>query len=179
MYLLQDRLGEDRVNAMLCRLLDRYRFKSAPYARSSDLIDDFLSLARTPAERQLVLDQFERITLYDLAASRATVRRLGNGQFETTIAVDARKSYADGKGNERPASFNEPVDIGLFVIKPGDRGFGRASIVAMQRYPIRSGAQQIRIVTSRKPLYAGVDPYIQFIDRRSIDNLVQVSDDER
>ena len=45
----------------------------------------------------------------------------------------------------------------------------------MQRLPIHSGEQQIRIVTQRKPLYAGVDPYLNFIDRNSNDNVVAVS----
>ncbi len=179
MYLLQDRLGEARVNAMLRGLIDRYRFKAAPYARSSDLVDGFLSLARTPAERQLIVDQFYRITLYDLKASQATVRQLANGQFETTMTVDAAKTYADGQGNERQANFAERVDVGVFTARPGDSGFSRTSVVSMQRLPVRSGTRQIRIITSRKPLYAGVDPYIHFIDRQSNDNIVQVSETKR
>ncbi len=179
MYLLQDRLGEDRVNTVLRGLIDRYRFKPAPYARSSDLVDGLLTLARTPAERELILDQFYRITLYDLKAKQATVRRLPNGQFETTLTVGAGKAYADGKGNERQAKFNEQVDIGVFTARPGDLGFGRENVVSMQRLPIRSGEQQIRIVTKRKPVYAAIDPYLNFIDRDSNDNVVQVSDANR
>src|SRR6185369_7213846 len=60
MYLLQDRLGEDRVNGMLRQLLDKYRFKSQTYPRSLDLVNGMLSLARTPQERELVLDLMDR-----------------------------------------------------------------------------------------------------------------------
>jgi ABC-2 type transport system permease protein len=179
MYLLQDRLGEDRVNAMLRLLLDRYRFKSAPYARSSDLIDGFLSLARTNVERELILDQFYRITLYDLKASQATVRRLANGQFETTVAINAGKTYADGKGNERPTGFSELVDVGVFTAQPGAPGFSRKNVVSMQRLALRSGAQHVRLLSRSKPRYAGVDPYINFIDRSSNDNIVRISDVKR
>ena len=91
MYLLQDRLGEDRVNAMLRTLLATYRFKSQPYPRSLDLVNGFLGLARNPAERQLVLDLFDRITLFDLKAKTATVRKLPDGTFETSLTVDAAK----------------------------------------------------------------------------------------
>lgn len=38
MYLLQARLGEDAINRALSRLIARYKFKSAPYPRSLDLI---------------------------------------------------------------------------------------------------------------------------------------------
>jgi len=175
MYLIQDRLGEDRVNTVLRGLVDRYRFKPAPYARASDLVDGLLELARTPAERELILDQFYRITLYDLRAKQAVVRRLPDGQYETTITVAAAKSYADGKGNEKQAPFDEQVDVGVFTAMPGDLTFVRENVVSMQRLPIHSGEQQIRFVTQRKPLYAGVDPYLNFIDRNSNDNVVAVS----
>ncbi|HEY6620650.1 MAG TPA: M1 family aminopeptidase [Steroidobacteraceae bacterium] len=176
MYLIQDRLGEDRVNSVLRGLIDRYRFKPAPYARSSDLVDGLLALARTPAERELILDQFDRITLYDLQAKQASVRHLSNGQYETTITVAAGKSYADGKGNEQAAPFDEQVDVGVFTARPDDLGFGPENVVSMQRVPIRSGEQEVRIVTASKPVYAAVDPYINFIDRNTNDNIVEVAD---
>jgi hypothetical protein len=176
MYLLHDRLGEDRVNAMLRGLLAKYRFKPAPYARSLDLVQGFLSLARNAAERELVLDQLERITLYDLKAKQATVRRLADGRFETTITVDAGKAYSDGKGEEHAARFAEQVDIGVFAARPGEARFGRADVLSMQRLPVRSGEQVVRIVTRRKPGFAGVDPYISFIDRNANDNIVAVMD---
>jgi ABC-2 type transport system permease protein len=179
MYLLQDRLGEDRVNGMLRELIDKYRFKPAPYARSTDLVDGFLSLARTPEERELVLDQFERITLYDLKAKEAHVRRLADGRFETTIEVDAGKFYSDGKGNERAAPFAEPVDIGVFSVRPGESNFDATDVLSMQRLNLHSGEQEVRIVTAKKPVYAAIDPYITFIDRNSNDNIVQVSDAAR
>ena len=179
MYLIQDRLGEDRVNSVLRGLIDRYRFKPAPYARSSDLVEGLLALSRTPAERELILDQFDRITLYDLQAKQATVHRLPDGQYETTITVEAGKSYADGKGNERPAPFDEPVDVGVFTARPDDAGFGPENVVSMQRVSIRSGDQEVRIVTAKKPVYAAVDPYINFIDRNTNDNIVAVSDASR
>lgn len=176
MYLLQDRLGEDRVNAVLRGLIDRYRFKPAPYARSSDLVDGLLAIARTPAERELIRDLFYRITLYDLRMKDATTRRLPNGTFETTMTVSAGKAYADGKGNERQAPFNEQLDIGLFTANPGDASFGREHVLTMQRRAMRTGEQQVRIVTQRKPVFAGVDPYLTFVDRNLNDNIVPIAD---
>lgn len=176
MYLIQDRMGEERVNTVLRSLVDRYRFKTAPYPRSSDLVDGLLALAHTPAERELILDQFYRITLYDLRVKQASVRRLPDGQYETTIGIDAGKAYADGKGNEKKAEIDEQVDVGVFTAQPGDLGFGSENVLSMQRLSIRSGEQQVRIVTKGKPVYAGVDPYLTFIDRNANDNIVRVSD---
>lgn len=179
MFLLQDRLGEDRVNGMLRELLAKYRFKGPPYARSTDLIDGFLSLARTPAERELVLDQLDRITLYDLKATEAHVRQLPDGQFETTVNVDVGKFYSDGKGNERPAAFDAPVDVGVFAARPGESNFEATDVLSMQRLSLHSGEQRVRLVTAKKPAYAAIDPYITFIDRNSNDNIVAVTDATR
>src|SRR4029077_19604546 len=164
------------VDGVLRGLVDRFRFKTAPYARSSDLVDGLLALARTPAERELILDQFYRITLYDLSAKQATVRSLPDGQFETTVTVNAGKVYSDGQGNERPATFDEPVDVGVFTERPAVLGFEAADVLSLQRLQIHSGAQEVRIVTARKPVFAAVDPYINFIDRNSNDNIIRVTD---
>ncbi|CAA9294486.1 MAG: hypothetical protein AVDCRST_MAG89-39, partial [uncultured Gemmatimonadetes bacterium] len=59
---------------------------------------------------------------------------------------------------------------------PGQNGFGREDVVSVQRMPIRSGEQQVRLVTRRKPVYAAIDPYIGFIDRNSADNVTAVTD---
>jgi len=175
MYLLQDRLGEDRVDAMLAGLLNRYRFKSQPYARSTDLVDGFKALARTQAERQLVSDLLERITVYDLKASAAVTRRLPDGNFETLLTVNAGKVHADGKGVEKPAPLADDIDVGLFDQRPGLGEFARQDVILMERRPIRTGAQQVRIVTKRKPAFAGVDPYNKYVDRNSDDNVVPVT----
>nr|WP_295672391.1 M1 family aminopeptidase [Sphingomonas sp.] len=176
MYLLQDRLGEDRVNAMLRTLLAKYRFKSQPYPRSLDLVNGFLGLARNAEERQLVLDSLDRITIYDLKAKSATVRKLPDGMFETTLTVDAAKAYANGIGKEAAATLSDAIDIGLFDQKPEYGAFSAKDVVSMERRPVKSGAQSIRVITRRKPAFAGIDPYNKFIDRNSDDNVVPVVD---
>ncbi|UVI40375.1 ABC transporter permease/M1 family aminopeptidase [Qipengyuania spongiae] len=175
MYLLQDRLGEDRVNAMLAGLLDRYRFQGPPYAGSPDLVQGFLGLARNESERDLVRDLLQRITLYDLKADEAKVRRLPDGRYETTLIVEAKKAYADGQGKERTAPLRESIDVGLFTERPGDGAFDRSKVLYLKRRPIASGRQEIRIITRERPIHAGIDPYNTFIDRNSDDNLVETT----
>ena len=69
MYLLQDRLGEAAVNRALRSVIDRYKFKGAPYPRSVDAIQAFRREAKTPEDQALITDLFERITVYDLKAT--------------------------------------------------------------------------------------------------------------
>jgi len=174
MYLLQDRLGEDRVNAMLEGLLDQYRFSGPPYANSRDLVGGFLSLARNDQERTLVEDLLQRITIYDLKADTATVRELDDGTFETSVTVEAAKFYADGEGAETSADLDDTIEIGLFTAEPGRGAFDQENVLHLERHPVRSGSQVIRIVTQERPSFAGIDPYNKYIDRNSDDNTVAV-----
>ena len=173
MYLLQDRLDEDRVNAMLAGLIDRYKFKGPPYANANDLVGGFASLARNESERELVQDLLRRITLYDLKAQEARIRELDDGRFETVVEVDAEKFYADGEGRERQAMLSDEIEVGLFAERPGMGAFDREDVISMARYPVRSGSQTIRVVTDRRPAFAGIDPYNKYIDRNSDDNVVE------
>jgi len=175
MYLLQDRLGEDRVNAMLAGLLDRYRFQGPPYASSRDLVNGFLRLARNERERQLVRDLLQRITLYDLKVADAKVRKLADGRYETLLTVDAAKFYADGKGKETEARLDDAIEVGLFTEEPGEGAFDRSKVLVMAPRPIRSGKQTIRLVTDARPIYVGIDPYNKYIDRNSNDNVIEIT----
>jgi ABC-type transport system involved in multi-copper enzyme maturation permease subunit len=174
LYLLQDRLGEARVNAMLHQILARYRFKGAPFASSTDLVDGMRALARNPEEAALVRDTLERITLYDFKAVHAQSRQLPGGQWQTVLTLRAAKAYADGKGRETPARLDQTVDIGLFSERPGKAAFGAANVLLRQRQRVTDGEQTLTLITRAKPAYAGIDPYNTFIDRNSDDNIVGV-----
>ncbi|HYD38616.1 MAG TPA: M1 family aminopeptidase, partial [Allosphingosinicella sp.] len=175
LYLLQERMGEGAVNRALRRFVERYRFASAPYPRSLDLIAFLRAEARTPEQQALITDLFERITLYDLRVGAATAARRPDGRWNVTVPVEARKAYADGQGNEREARLAEPIEIGLFTAEPGSAGFDGGSVLAMELRPIRTGRQVLRFVTDRRPTHAGIDPYNLYIDRNAADNVGPVA----
>ena len=54
--------------------------------------------------------------------------------------------------------------------------FDTLKVVLMERHPIRSGRQVLKLVTTRKPTYAGIDPYNFYIDRSSADNVLPVTE---
>jgi aminopeptidase N len=171
MHRLRAVLGEDRVNAALRRYLDRFRYRAAPYPRSLDLIAEFRAGA-SPAENQLITDLFERITLYDIRAKAASVRRLADGRYETTLTVEAHKYHADGRGRETEAPLAETIGFGLFADIPGWGPFDARNVLALSRVAIHGGVQQVRFVTAARPGFAGTDPYDILIDRNADDNVV-------
>lgn len=117
----------------------------------------------------------ERITVYDLKAKTAKVRRLDNGRFQTVVTVAANKYYADGEGKEEKTGLDDDIDIGLFTARPGLGAFKKADVVFMQRRQLTSGTQKIRIVSKKRTVYAGVDPYNKYVDRNSDDNLIEIT----
>jgi aminopeptidase N len=172
MYLLQERLGEEAINRALRTLVNRYRFKGAPYPRSLDLVAALRAQARTDDEQTLITDLFERVTLYDLKAVEPTAVRRADGMWDVTVPVEARKFYVNGKGAETETPLTERIEIGLFTAEPGRDVFDASNVVLLERCPVHSGAQVLTFVTDRRPTHAGVDPYNFYIDRNSVDNVL-------
>jgi ABC-2 type transport system permease protein len=117
MYRLADEIGEDNVNAALREMLiAAYAFKGAPYPTT---LDFWSRPARhAPADKQaLITDLFEKITLYDLKTTMATARKRPDGRYDVTLTVQARKLYAQGRGQET-GSGDERAD-GHRPVHPG------------------------------------------------------------
>jgi aminopeptidase N len=174
MYRLQDELGEDVVNRALRTFLAKFAFKGPPYPTSTDLISAFRAVA-PPDKQALITDLFEKITLYDLKAAKASEKKRPDGRWDVALTVSARKMYADGSGHETTAPMNETLDVGLFTAEPGKPGFKAKDVVQMTRLPIRSGTQVLRLVAPGPVRFAGVDPYNKLIDRNADDNVTAVA----
>jgi ABC-2 type transport system permease protein len=177
MYLLRDRIGEDKVNAALRSLLKQYAFKGAPYPRSQDLVDALRAQAGAdPVAQQLITDLFERITLYDLSTQRALIHQRPDGRWDVTMTIQASKAYADGKGRETPVAIpaGEVFDLGVFTAEPGKPQFGPKDVLDFRRIHLKSGLQTVKVTVDRKPAWAGIDPYNKEIDRNSDDNAIAV-----
>jgi len=173
MYLLKDQLGEDKVNHALKSLIEKFAFKGAPYASSTDLIAALRAEAR-PDQQQLITDLFDKITLFDLKVTDAQTMRRPDGKWDLTLTVEAHKRYADGKGKETEAPLDAMVDIGAFTMNPTALQFGQANVLSLKPQRIRKGVQKIELVVDHQPKFAGVDPYIKYIDRNIDDNIKAV-----
>ena len=97
------------------------------------------------------------------------------GKYDVTLNVEAHKYYADGKGKETEAPLNEDVPTGVFLVEPGKKGFDKSKILAFEQRPLKTGKQVLHLVADRAPAFAGIDPYNEWIDRNSDDNLTSVT----
>ena len=87
----------------------------------------------------------------------------------------AKKLYVTGEAVETETPLSERIEIGLFTAEPGRLAFDESHVLRMERHPIRSGRQVLKLVSDKQPLYAGVDPYSFYIDRNSADNVAPVA----
>src|SRR5262249_53527301 len=112
MYELQDYIGEEQVNQALADFVKAYGFKGAPYAMSLDMIEYFKKV--TPPEYQyLYQDLFENITLYSDRAKSATYTQRSDGKYDVHLAVECKKTRADGHGQETATPVHDWMDVGV------------------------------------------------------------------
>jgi ABC-2 type transport system permease protein len=175
MYALSDYIGEDKVNLALHNFLMAKRYANAsdaltvPYPDTRDL--EAALRAQTPPEMQYFIDDgFEKITLYDNKALRATALKQSDGAYKVTLTVQGKKVYADGNGVETPTAIHDYVDVGVFSGKTGQE-----QPLSVRKEKITGGPQTFEFVVKELPTRAGIDPYNKLIDRNLDDNSMDVS----
>ena len=170
LYYFKEMVGEQRVNAALHRLIEKFAYKNPPYPTSIDALNEFRKL--TPDSlHYLIADLFENITLFSNRVLSVTSKKTGTG-YEVTIKTSSEKFRCDAVGKEIAAALADYIDIGVFGeshtwAKPG-------KVLVYERLKITKKDNVFVFQTKEKPSVAGIDPYNYLIDRVSDDNLKAV-----
>jgi ABC-2 type transport system permease protein len=165
MYLLQDVIGEDRVNRALAAWLKEVAHQEPPYTNSLALIAHLR--AETPPEfSYLIEDLFETITLYENRAVRATCVEK-DGRYEVTMTIVTKKLRASELGDEREVAMDDLIPIGA-VDADG-------SMIAMEKRRLGPGENTVSFTADKMPAKVGVDPIFELVDRKPDDNMVAVT----
>ena len=171
MYYLKEMIGEDAMNRALRNVLHRYGYAPPPYPTSYALVDALE--AETPESlRYLIKDLFEDITLFSNRTLSATAKTRPDGKYDVTIDVQAKKSKADGKGNEKEARLDDWIEIGAFAKPAPGQKYGR--ILYRQRVPMTQPRGVYTFTVDELPDLAGIDPMLLLVDRIPDDNLKKV-----
>jgi hypothetical protein len=165
MYLLQDLIGEDKVNAVLHALLARYAFHSAPYPNVSVLVEGLRKVV-PPDMAYVVDDLFEAIVLYENRATAASARKLADGKYGVSITATAAKVRAGELGDEKDMPLKDYIEFGV------DDKDGNP--LARERRLVGQKEVTVTLVVSGRPAKAGIDPDDKLIDRKPADNLIEV-----
>ena len=165
MYLLQDIVGEARINAVLRGLLADYAYHSSPYPSVTVLVDALRKVV-PPEQAYLIDDLFNKIVLYENHAVSATAARRADGKYDVTLTVHAAKVRADELGAEQDMPLHDLIDIGV------DDKDGNSLL--RERKLIDSKESTYHLVVSGRPAKAGIDPDNKLIDRKPDDNMINV-----
>lgn len=165
MYALQDYIGEDNVNKGLAELIKEFGFKGPPYPVSLDLIR-CLKMYTPPEYQYLYDDMFENITLYDDRARSASYTAQPDGKYKVTLDIEAKKTRADGKGEEHAVPIHDYIDIGIQD--------AQGNFLYLQKQKIDQERTELAFVVDKPPAKAGIDPLNKLIDRNPDDNVVNV-----
>jgi ABC-2 type transport system permease protein len=167
MYALAGAIGEETVNKALHALVEKVGLSGPPYPTSRALIEELRRVAPADAQ-ELITDLFERITLYENRAERASMRTLPDGRYEVKVTVNAKKLQADEVGTETERPLDDTIEVGVLDEK------GRALHLEKQRF--KEARLELTMVFASKtpPAKAGIDPMNALIDRKPDDNVTRV-----
>lgn len=178
MYDLQDVMGEDVVNRALRNFLNEFKyFEKGYYATSEDLYKAIYAV--TPDSLKYKVDDgFKEIVLYENRVMDAKTKALDNGQWETKFTVNSKKIYYDDTGKEKMVDDKKNlVDVGLFGEDiTNEDGVTIKNPLSFDLKWLSPGDNTFTIITDKKPIKAGIDPYNKLIDRNSDDNLMVIEE---
>ncbi len=168
MYHLKEMIGEERVNAALRALVDKFGYADRPYPTSLDLVDALKE--QTPAEYQdLLIDLFDEITLFANRTTKASYKELKKGKYEVTLEIECKKFQADSKGKESEVEVDDWIEIGAFEKPAAGKKYGKT--LYRERFKINKSDNSFTFTVDKLPHRVGVDPFSLLIDRDPADNV--------
>jgi ABC-2 type transport system permease protein len=172
MMALVNKLGEERLNQALQALLNEYQYREDLYPTTLDLVRHLNSVSNQE-EQAYIQDLFEQITIYDLRAKEVTKEELEDGKTKVTLTVSAQQFSADGKGQETEQPFAQEVEIVLFSEDPNNFA-SENKVIYQGLHAIESGDTVIELKVDEMPNFAGIDPFVRFIDRDTGNNIIKL-----
>ncbi|MGV8931343.1 MAG: M1 family aminopeptidase [Luteimonas sp.] len=172
-YALKDAIGEDALNRILARFVQKWAFKGPPYPTTRDFMAD-LYAGTDKKFHPLIRDMFERIVFFDNRAVEANAKKRADGKYVLTLKLHSAKLVAEGKGKETEEAVDEQVDIGVFS-RPAGGEEEDEKVLYLQKHHVTRADTTIELVLDEEPYEAGIDPYNKLVDRDSGDNRKRVT----
>ncbi|MFC5458635.1 ABC transporter permease/M1 family aminopeptidase [Massilia niabensis] len=165
LYLLQDVLGEDRVNSVLRELLRDLSARQGTTVPGMPELGTALRAAAPRDKAYLVDDLFQAIVFYENRADSAVARLRADGKYEVTLRASAAKLRTGGP-LEQPMPLADSIEFGV------DDRDGKPLL--RERRLVRAGRLTLTFVVEGRPGRAGIDPDFKLIDKKPVDNMVMI-----
>lgn len=174
LHALREYIGVEQVNTALRRLVEQHRAGELPLVTTLDLYRE-LQAVTPDAFQYLLHDLFEVNTFWELETTGATAEQTADGNWQVTLAVQARKVVVDETGVETELPMDELIEIGIFA--PAGEDDELSEPLYLQMHRIHSGEQRITVTVPHQPLLAGIDPYhlLDWEESEDDDNIERVA----
>jgi len=146
--LVEDIIGKEALLSAIREFLNKYRYKSAPYATVIDLRDAILSKAGAE-KREVINELFAEVITYQVSLTDAVWQKLPDGKYKIKLKVEAQKLYTSNLGEQKSAVLNIPFTVSLEDAE-GNR-------IYQQKHQVNQQQATIEVVTDKLPTYAAVD----------------------
>jgi|694.fasta_scaffold01335_22 ABC-type transport system involved in multi-copper enzyme maturation permease subunit len=168
LYYLKEMIGEERINSVLKRLVEKYAYQDPPYPTAYDLVDGLREVM--PQElHYLITDLFENITFFSNKVETATYTKQADGTYKVEMELILEKTTADAKGKTTPAKLNDWIEVGAYAKPESGKKYGKE--IYRQRLLIEKSPQKVEFIVDQEPDEVGVDPHYLLIDRVTSDNM--------
>ncbi|WP_298760026.1 M1 family aminopeptidase [uncultured Psychroserpens sp.] len=172
MLSLRDLIGEDKLNQVLRILTERYAQSQEFEVHTLEFIEELYKV--TPEiYHDLVDDWMKKIVRYDLSIGDSSSEKLGDGTYEITLEVKAKRFVTMENGEEEAIGINEPIKIGLFSKHPKHLGKNDLPIY-LQSHLIDKESNILKIRVEELPKLMSIDPFLTRVDRMYSDNLKEL-----
>lgn len=171
MYALADYLGTDTINSALAEFVKDYQFQGPPYPTSKDFLP-YLDNCCPDSLSYLIDDMFRYITLYENRITEAQWEETNDGRYNVNLTVETEKLQSDDLGNEQPIAMHDLIEIGIFEQDED----GELHELFLKKLWLESGKNKFSFIVDHKPSKAGIDPYYKLVDRRPVDNVMNVEE---
>jgi ABC-type transport system involved in multi-copper enzyme maturation permease subunit len=153
---IRDLIGQDAMDRAIRALIQEQRPTSLSLVRHLEAVAD-------PRQAALIREWTQEIVLYDLRIESAQASRRSDGRYDVTVRIAAGKVRTDGRGKEKPLPLAEEIEVAVT-----DAG---GQVIDSRKRRLRSGMNEIRLVTGAAPSAVTVDPGVTRIDRNPLDNV--------
>jgi len=168
---IRELIGEEKLNRALKSIVSKYHQDSV--VTTLHLLDELYKETPT-AQHVLIDDWLKRVITYDLGIETSRYKKLDDGNYEITVAVNATRFEATNTRDETEIKINEPIKIGVFANHPSQSY--DEDVLYLQSHHINKNNNTFKITVAKLPMYISVDPYLTRLDRNEADNVKLISE---
>jgi len=169
MLALKELIGEDKINQVLKKLVNKHRDEKKSSATSLEFIEYLLDVS-PPEYHQLIDDWMKKVITYDLKLLDTEVSKQDNDKYKINLSVSAKRFEAQDNGESKEISIDEPIQIGAFTKHPSQINYNE-SILYLKPIQINEEQTDFEIILDILPKYIAIDPFGTRSEKNRLDNL--------